>query len=63
MRREREIFEKIFYRKLFDEEEAWYADAVAHRIQGPPHRTLGELSRLELEGALRRDAGGAYRRS
>jgi DNA processing protein len=47
---------------LFDEEDAWYADAIAHRIQGPPHRTLGELSRLELEGALTRDAGGAYRR-
>ena len=49
--------------ELFDEQDAWYADAIAERIEGPPHRTLGELSRLELNGALRRDAAGVYRRS
>ncbi len=45
---------------LFREEEAWNADGIAERLCASPELVLGELSRLEIEGALQRGPGGTY---
>lgn len=46
--------------ELFASEDTWQADELAGRLEAPAHEVLRELSRLELDGFLRRLPGGAY---
>ena len=46
--------------ELFREEDAWYADNLAVRLEAPAAQILAELGRLELDGLLERMPGGAY---
>jgi DNA processing protein len=48
---------------LFAEEDAWHPDAIAERLEIPLSELLAELSRLELDGTLRRLPGGRYART
>jgi DNA processing protein len=47
---------------LFEEEDTWHPDQLTERLGAPPAEILTELSRLELEGELRRWPGGVYGR-
>lgn len=49
-------------RALFEQEDAWHPDDMAERLQVPLPDLLAELSRLELDGTLRRLPGGWYAR-
>ncbi len=46
--------------RLFAEEDVWYADSLAERLEFDLPALLAELSRLEVEGYIRRDPGGGY---
>ncbi len=50
----------VYLAPLFEEEDAWHADRIIHRLGRPPGEVLAELSRLESEGLLQRLPGGAY---